>query len=118
MKVRVTSQFQVSGKTDLDVHTDVLHAALLRLENEVPWASEADLTAALSSRLVNISVVINGTSWTDAERKAGEFISQAIENVGGHVFIQDDLLANEHVLTSGISDGLFARMQTTELVPA
>lgn len=112
MKVRVSSQFKVSGTSDLDSQTDALYVALIELERSETDLTEGDVTASLGSRLVGISLVIDATSWEQAEARAREVIQHAI------VMIGDQVLIAEGAGVAPTSDAPVADIQSIELIPA
>lgn len=111
MKVRVTSQFRVTGNEDLDAQTDRLLRALIALEGDQTVFTEADVTVSISDRLVGISVVVVSDSWQSADELAADFIRRGIEAIGGNLAhgAEPQLAGRER---------MNAEIQSTELIPA
>lgn len=78
MKIRVTSQFRVSGISNLEPALDSVMRHLMEIEGERRGLSEADITAALRDRRVNLSIVVNADSWEQAEKDAHEVFVSAL----------------------------------------
>lgn len=111
MKIRVTSRFEVQGTDELKPSISSLMKSLLESERREQDLSEADVTAVLSERQVDITVVVDAESWSNAEARAESVILDAIRSIGG-VPRMDQSDIGPDVL------GLSARIQSTELVPA
>jgi hypothetical protein len=115
MKIRVISQFKVSGDDNLDSETDQLHTAILNLEQLDRRLSNGDVTAVLRLRIVSISIVVDAASWDEAGEVGSAVIVQAIEQVGGRVSLPG---ADSTDTSADLESHLEARIQSTELVPA
>lgn len=110
MKIRVTSRFSVSGTGNLDSMTDRLMVSLVDLENAERDISEADVSATLGQRLVEISVVVSAESWGSAEKRALTVVERAIRSVGGE--------PSADMKDADTSTGIPTSVQSVELVPA
>ena len=78
MKIRVTSQFKVDGTKDLEPALDSVMRELVKIEAENRDLSEADITAVLRDRRVNLSIVVNADSWERAEIDANSAFLNAL----------------------------------------
>lgn len=78
MKIRVTSQFRVDGRSSLEPALDSVMRQLMKIEAERRGLSEADITAALRDRRVNLSIVVNADSWEQAEKDAQDAFVDAL----------------------------------------
>lgn len=111
MHVRITTRFLVVGENDLDAETDRLFEALVKCESMSGQLSEADVSAALADRIVDMTIVVRADSWSEAQREANGVFFHAIEMAGG-LPLRDE--AGEEQL----DDPRAHIVQGTELVPA
>lgn len=88
-------------------------AALIAEERSATDLYEADVSAALAERLVDLSVVVSASSWTEVERRASEAFVHAIRATGAVPLMG----ADDHITASDTGEPL-ASVQSTELVPA
>jgi hypothetical protein len=80
--VRLTKSFTVTGNDDLDAHTDAVMDELLALEGED--VTDADVSANLEDRTVEISIVAHADDFDTALSCADGVIRTAIHATGAH----------------------------------
>lgn len=83
--VRLTKTFQVTGfdaVEDLDRHTDRVMDELLKLESAT--ITDADLSAMLSTGIVELSITVAAGDFDEAVECADSCIRAAIHSAGGH----------------------------------
>ncbi|WP_136709168.1 hypothetical protein [Agromyces sp. H66] len=110
MKIRVTSRYNVRAHDDLASHLDDLMSALHRIEQQARDVEGADVAAALTTGIVDISAVVTADSWEEADHRAAKVFADAIQSAGGRVASDAPAPGDDESLTADI--------RSTEMVPA
>jgi len=111
VKIRVITQFTVTGADDFDAETNSLMSSLLTEEEKDPRVAEVDLNAVLSRCQVAVSLVVDAETWAEAESIANAFVRASIGNIGG-------VIKGQFNGRPASDSSMIASVQSTELVPA
>jgi hypothetical protein len=81
--IRLVRAFVVTDCADLDDHTDRVMEALLALESSNRHLFDSDVSAALTTGVVEIGVSGAGADWDEAVSMADSAIRSVIHECGG-----------------------------------